>query len=321
MTAPVPPTSGRAALRHLPTGPDSPQQPVEGTTAIEVVVPDSPRYDLVVELSDANTKTLGMLPYAVIREAAADGRVLAYVAAGVVQGYALFSRRVRTGDISLTHLCVGQQHRGGGIARALVEAIVERHPQRAGIRLSCRTDYDADGMWPELGFTKLGERPGRSRAGLPLAVWWRTIAAPSLFDPLPDDMEQRLTIALDGRLAREIYQESEYLDTRALAADWIAELTEFAVSEGVAAALDEAERHTLSTREHHGFRILNSDSVQSHELEASLRSNLENDGNEQSSPSTNLAVVAQAAVGGASHLLTRDEGFSSNLSELSAWLA
>ncbi|WP_420621821.1 GNAT family N-acetyltransferase [Candidatus Poriferisodalis sp.] len=281
---------------------------MEGTAAIEVVGPDSPRYNQVVELSDANTKTLGMLPYAVIREAAADRRVFAYVSAGVVQGYALFSRRVRTGDISLTHLCVGQQHRGGGIARSLVEAIVERHPQRAGIRLSCRTDYDADGMWPELGFTKLGERPGRSRAGLPLAVWWRTIAAPSLFDPLPDDMEQRLTIALDGRLAREIYQENEYLDTRALAADWVAELAEFAVSEGVAAALNEAEHHKPSTREPHGFRILNSDPVQSQELEASLRSNLANDGQEQSSPSMILAMVAQAAVGGASHLLTRDEG-------------
>ena len=247
-----------------------------------------------------------MLPYAVIREAAADGRVLAHVCAGVVRGYALFSRRVRTGDISLTHLCVGQQHRDRGIARSLVEAIVERHPQRAGIRLSCRKDYDAHGMWPELGFTKLGERPGR--AGLPLAVWWRTIAAPSLFDPLPDDEGPRLTIALDGCLAREILQDSESPDTRALAAGWVAELAELAVSEDMAGALIETESHKLSLREPHGFRILKSDFVQSQELEQALRSSLDSYGDEHRSRSSNLAVVAQAAVGGASHLLTHDEG-------------
>ena len=184
-----------------------------------------------------------MLPYTVIREAAADGRIIAYVSAGVVRGYALFSRRVRTGDISLTHLCVGQQHRDRGIARSLVEAIVERHPQRAGIRLSCRKDYDAHGMWPELGFTKLGERPGRGRAGLPLAVWWRTIAAPSLFDPLPDDEGPRLTIALDGCIAREILQNGKSLDIRALTADWVAHLGEFQdVIEGVSNSLSSNNR-------------------------------------------------------------------------------
>ena len=308
MPAPGRPASGKDARRQLPTGPGSPLQPLESAATIEVIRPDSPQYDQVVELSDANTRTLGMLPYAVIREAAADGRVLAHVSAGVVRGYALFSRRVRAGDISLTHLCVGQQHRDRGIARSLVEAIVERHPNRAGIRLSCRKDYDAHGMWPELGFTRLGERPGRSRAGLPLTVWWRTIAAPSLFDPLPDDEAPRLTIALDGRLAREILQDSDSVDTRALTADWVAELAELAVTEVVAAAVAETEGREPSTREPHGFRILKSDSVQSQELEEALRSSLESYGEGHRSRSSSLAVVAQAAVGGASHLLTRDEG-------------
>ena len=308
MPAPGRPASGKDARRQLPTGPGSPLQPLESAATIEVIRPDSPQYDQVVELSDANTRTLGMLPYAVIREAAADGRVLAHVSAGVVRGYALFSRRVRAGDISLTHLCVGQQHRDRGIARSLVEAIVERHPNRAGIRLSCRKDYDAHGMWPELGFTRLGERPGRSRARLPLAVWWRTIAAPSLFDPLPDDEAPRLTIALDGRLAREILQDSDSVDTRALTADWVAELAELAVTEVVAAAVAETEGRGPSTREPHGFRILKSDSVQSQELEEALRSSLESYGEGHRSRSSSLAVVAQAAVGGASHLLTRDEG-------------
>ena len=307
MPAPGEPASGKDALRQLPTGPGAPQKPLTSAATIEVIRPDSPQYDQVVELSDANTKTLGMLPYPVIRQAAADGRIIANVSDGVVRGYALFSRRVRTGDISLTHLCVGQQHRDRGIARSLVEAIVERHPQRAGIRLSCRKDYDAHGMWPELGFTKLGERPGRSRAGLPLAVWWRTIAAPSLFDPLPDDDGPRLTIALDGCIAREILQDGESLDIRALTADWVTELADFAMSEDVAATLTGTESRRPRTREPDDFRILKPDSVKSQKLEQALRASLESCGEDHRSPSSNLAVVAQAAAGGSSHLLTRDE--------------
>ena len=69
---------------------------------IEVVAHGSPAYDQVIALGNANSSTLGILPYAAIREAAADGRVLGFVTSGVVQGYALFSKRVRTSDISLT---------------------------------------------------------------------------------------------------------------------------------------------------------------------------------------------------------------------------
>ena len=128
---------------------------------IEEVSPDSPHYGRVVELGDANSSTLGFLPYEAIKLAAAEGRVLAFVEDGKVKGYALFGKRVKTGNISLTHLCVDRSARGQGIARQLVEGIVERHSHRAGIRLSCRKDYEADAMWPHLGFRRLGEKPGR----------------------------------------------------------------------------------------------------------------------------------------------------------------
>lgn len=137
---------------------------------IEAVGPDSPHYQRVIELGNANSKTLGFLPYEAINQAATEGRVLAFVDDGEVKGYALYGKRVKTGDISLTHLCVDQKQRGTGIARELVEDIVIRNPHRAGIRLSCRKDYPANFMWPKLGFQRLGEKPGRSRAGHPLVT-------------------------------------------------------------------------------------------------------------------------------------------------------
>ena len=148
---------------------------------IEAVNPESSRYEQVVALGNANSRTLGHLPFAAIKQAAAEGRVLAFVEGGEVKGYVLFGKRVRTGNISLTHLCVDWNERGRGIARELVEGIVERNPHRAGIRLSCRKDYEAHAMWPQLGFRPLGERPGRGRDRLPLVTWWRPIAAQALF--------------------------------------------------------------------------------------------------------------------------------------------
>ena len=164
---------------------------------IREIKPDSPHYDQVLELGNANTRTLGLLPYSAIRDAAANGGVLGYVDDGVLHGYVLFARLIRSGRIRLTHLCVDAEHRGSGIARELVEAIVERNPNRTGIRLSCREDYEAHHRWPSLGFEKWGEKPGRSKAGDPLVVWWRPIAALSLFDVQREVEDDRL-VALRG---------------------------------------------------------------------------------------------------------------------------
>ena len=71
---------------------------------IREIKPDSHHYDQVVELGNANSRTLGFLPYAAIEDAAAKGGVLGYIRNGVVEGYVLFAERVRSGRVSLTHL-------------------------------------------------------------------------------------------------------------------------------------------------------------------------------------------------------------------------
>ena len=176
---------------------------------IEEVSPDSPYYKQVVELGDANSKTLGFLPYEAISHAAAEGRVLAYVEDRAVKGYALFGKRARTGDISLTHLCVDHSERGQGIARQLVEGIVERHQHRAAIRLACRKDYDANAMWPHLGFERIGEKPGRSREGLPLVTWIRPIAARTLFEE-PEQDDARMVVAIDTNILLDILEQRDF---------------------------------------------------------------------------------------------------------------
>ncbi len=271
---------------------------------IEEVSPDSPHYQRVVELGNANSRTLGHLPYAAINQAAAEGRVLAFVEDGEVEGYALYARRVRTGDISLTHLCVDQDRRGRGVARDLVEAIVERHPNRAGIRLSCRKDYDADAMWPHLGFQRLGEKPGRSLAGLPLVAWWRPIAAYSLFDQLDQD-DARIVVAVDTNVLIDILEQRDFPASLALTADWVADSVELLVTAQSHAELsDRRPGGDEFESELHKFRTLEPSETA---WRKTLRS-LQDDRDVGRVSEGDLYVVAQAAAGDAAYLVSRDEG-------------
>ena len=271
---------------------------------IETVSPGSPHYERVIELGNANSATLGFLPYKAINEAAAEGRVLAFVEDGEVKGYALFGKRVKTGDISLTHLCVGRDQRGQGIARELVEGIVERNPHRAGIRLSCRKDYDADAMWPKLGFQRLGEKPGRSRAGHPLVTWWLPIAALTLFGE-PEREDARLLVAIDTNVLLDILGQRDFPASLALTADWVAEVAELAVTQQSHTELsdrhpwDEGFESALGE-----FRTLEP----SREAWQAALEPLEAEPSVAVVRGGDLRVVAQAVTGGAAYLVSRDEG-------------
>jgi len=271
---------------------------------IEEVSPDSPQYERVVELGNANSSTLGFLPYEAIKQAAADGRVLAYVEDGVVKGYTLFGKRARTGDISLTHLCVDRNERGQGIARELVEGIVERNPHRAGIRLSCRKDYEAHTMWPHLGFQRLGEKPGRGRDRLPLATWWRPIAARTLFDE-PEQYDVRMVVAIDTNVLLDILERRDFPASLALTADWVAEAAELAVTPQSRSEL--SDQHTaddyVPRSEQGDFRTL----TPSREAWQMKLHALQGKHSTARLGDKDLRVIAQAAASEADYLISRDD--------------
>ena len=270
---------------------------------IEEVGPESPHYQRVIELGNANSATLGLLPFAAINQAAFDGRVLAFVDDDGVKGYTLYGKRVRTGDISLTHLCVEQGQRGQGIARELVEGIVQRNPHRAGIRLSCRKDYDANSMWPNLGFRRLGEKPGRSRAGHPLVTWWLPIAARTLFDE-PEQDDPRTVVAIDTNILLDILEQRDFPASMALTADWVAEAAELVVTEQSHSELSVQHPRGEELESALGeFRTL---AASQEAWRAELRS-LQDEPSVARVRAGDLRVIAQAAVGDAAFLVSRDE--------------
>ena len=129
----------------------------------------------VDELRKENSDTLGFLPLAVLQSHVDSGTILGAMtwdnrlAAYLL--YASYRERFR-----VIHLCVSEQLRGRKIARRLIEELVARATTQRILTLHCRNDFPAHHMWPALSFIPESEKPGRSRQGLPLTHWSRTLA-------------------------------------------------------------------------------------------------------------------------------------------------
>src|SRR5262245_53121061 len=83
-----------------------------------------------IELGNAARATLGHMPFAAYRDAAAKGTLLLAHDDDQVVGYALFG--LTRNRVRLTHLCVSLACRRHGVARRLVEWISDRHGDYPG---------------------------------------------------------------------------------------------------------------------------------------------------------------------------------------------
>lgn len=163
-------------------------------------------------------------------------------------------------------------------------------------------------MWPKLGFESLGEKPGRSRAQLPLEVWWLPIAALSLFDHLEDD-DERIVVALDTNVVLDIAENRErFPESLALTAEWVADLAELVVTDQTRSEISddrrvapESELRTLQPG-----REAWQEKLQILQEAFSGKGRLDND----------LRNVAQSSASEAAYFVTRDEGLLQHEEEI-----
>lgn len=177
--------------RDLRTGHGLRWPPMAGDNGVDIsFVAPPPEADLLTaarKLGDSQARTLGLLPYAAWDEYAAQGRVLCALDTTVpnnrspstgLLGYTAF--RTPRGTIALTHLAVSPTARKRGVARKLVDELRRQHPDLRGISARCRRDYEANNVWPRLGFVAQGDRMGRSGNGHLLTDWWLDFGHPDL---------------------------------------------------------------------------------------------------------------------------------------------
>lgn len=170
---------------------------------LKTVGVDDPVLDEVMALGDRNKKTLGFLPWAGFTQAAARAGILAAMSDdGRLAGYCLYD--LPGNYVRITHVCIADEFRGQKVARFLIDSVSESHRNRLGMKLKCRTDWDANTLWPGLGFVQKTKVRGRSKKGHLLAVWWRTHGHADLFSALLDDNDG-LRIAVDANVYSDLH--------------------------------------------------------------------------------------------------------------------
>ena len=131
--------------------------------------------DAVDELMKRYSGTIGFLPLTVLEyylrkesvlgAKAPDGQLIGYLL------YGAYPNRFR-----IAQLCVREDYRNKGLARKLIDALKRSASTQKVMMLRCRNDFEANSMWPKLGFVPIDEKPGRSKEGHLLTLWRLTLA-------------------------------------------------------------------------------------------------------------------------------------------------
>ncbi|MFA1539401.1 GNAT family N-acetyltransferase [Actinomadura monticuli] len=167
---------------------------------LERITPSDEHMGEVITLGDRARRTIGLLPRAAFFEAARKGGLLAALQTDEVVAYALYG--LPRNEITLTHLVVREDHKKRGLARALVEKIIELYPERSGIRASCREDYGLGEMWSAIGFYPRSEKIGRGADRAKVIVWYRP--NPTHADLFTGNFQPLIKAALDFNILRDL---------------------------------------------------------------------------------------------------------------------
>ena len=202
--------------------------------------------DSVEELRKRNARTLGFFPYEALKDHLKKGTVLGLKTnTNRLLGYLLFARNAER--FRIVHLCVDERHQGQGLARKLLDELKQLRTTQTNIRLSCRRDYAANGVWPKFGFVPIGERRGRSRAGHRLTIWQYNLAESDQLGIFRSKVvPEALDIALDAQVFFDFEEPSRTASepSRALLADFLVDALEFWVTDEILVEINRNENVT-----------------------------------------------------------------------------
>ncbi len=189
---------------------------------IITVVPGSKHLTQVIKLADRNSRTLGHFPKSCFEREAGKDRVLAAIGTDdSVRGYVLY--RTTPARAVVQQLCVHEQHRLQGVARALCEELKSRTRHLPGILCHCAKEYEALEAWQRLGFVPMAEKAGRGRSGRPLIQLYLDHGHSHLFsENLKMRAEDTIVAVMDVNVAIDV-QDQDPSDSEAamLGAGWL----------------------------------------------------------------------------------------------------
>lgn len=190
-------------------------------------------FDTVIQLHRDSKNTLGHLPFAAFKAAGNKGQLVLGLIDNKIAGYVLFSTP-RQHLIKLVHVCVSKAARRSGLARAMVNSVIDSNPARTMITAHCRADYRIDEFWRSLDMVPIGQRPGRAKAGSKLTIWTRAIGQLDLFERAVYDSVKPKAV-LDSNVVIDLYSSSALKrpareESLGLEADWLIDEVELTIS-------------------------------------------------------------------------------------------
>lgn len=226
------------------------------TATTRAVAPSTPLASAVLALGDSLRRYLGPLPYAAWDEALEQGRVIAAVDGDHLLGYAMV--RLPRREVVIVHLAVAPWAQRQGVAHILVRAVSERYADRIGIRARCRRDFPANRVWPALGFTALGNLPGRGAKRQLLTLWWLDHGHQDLLS-WSGSSPGRLPVLIDANVFIDLHTSTPDRVAKATRANLerVRDFTELLVAPETAVEInrraEEAERESLLSILHNGY--------------------------------------------------------------------
>jgi GNAT superfamily N-acetyltransferase len=182
---------------------------------------------MVIELGDANSKTLGFLKESVFREFATRRQILVALDENEeFLGYLLYAINQTKRETSIVHLCVKNFGRRKGVAKMLFEKLKNQTKEFFRIRVHCRRDFEAASkVWEKLGFVAMGEKPGRSKQGSTLTVWWFEHGHPTLFTRTDEQRSPaKLRVVIDANIFYDLQdtpKTENQKESHSLLAGWL----------------------------------------------------------------------------------------------------
>lgn len=224
----------------------------ETQVTIEEIDETSPHLETVIALGDANKKTLGFFTEGAFRESARQRVIL--IALNPQKnciGYLLYRPVRRSNIIVIVHLCVDPAYRGRGVTKQLVNSLSQKTQNFYGIQLKCRRDYGIDRMWETLGFIPLNDRPGRSKEGKLLTVWWLDHGHPTIFSQAAaQQLESKICAVIDTSIFLELHgnEDIESAESDSLLADWLQDYLELCITDEIFKAINALSDSHLRNR-------------------------------------------------------------------------
>jgi predicted nucleic acid-binding protein len=291
--------------------------------SIEIIDESSPFLTEVKKLWRKNSDTLGFFPEGAFAEHAAKKSVIIAVSAQKdIMGYLLY-RTVKRGAgwpiAVIVHLCVANNHRGRGVAKNLVESLRKMTSYNfLRVELKCRRDFEANKMWPHIGFTYDGDDIGR--AGLPLGRWYmafRDLPLMALFRQ--KDLAKKFLAVIDSNILFRLqdpvvatapaHERILCEEAKALLEGWLDEDVTLAITNETLNEIerqnnyDERQRRRLFSKEFHRIESSQDKLEKVYErLEAYFT------GTPTDNLKSDIVQVSQAIAGNAFCLITQDLG-------------